>query len=327
MVMEDRPHLALGALCGFLAALIWGGAAVVSRHLVTINLDAADLAFLRYLGCFPVALGLTLCLGERVRLKVSWPRLAVLLLLAGPPYQALVIEGYRYTTAGSGALLLSGLLPVFALILTVSLGRSAATRQCASGVGIVLAGLMLLVLAHDGAAISISGLIIFTVAALAWAVLNECVRSWHIDPLRLAVMLALLSPLFIPAYLAARPAQSLAAPFPDLLLQIVYHGWLVALGATVLFFLSVRLAGAPVAATLQALSPGFSAILGAAVLGEPLTLAHCAALVMTIAGVALTLHAQGAGRHGKLHAGGDSPAWSGVAVSGLNLRLKLGRWP
>jgi len=287
-VIPVQSQFAVGVICGLAAALIWGGGAVVSRHLVTANLDPADLTLLRYIGCFPVALVLAFVMGERFLLAIPWPRLLVLLLLAGPLYHALVVTGYRYATAGAGALLLSGLLPIFALGLTCTINGRALSWIAAGGLVAVIAGLILF---SGGASVSVAGIGIFAAAALAWAILNECVRRWHVDALKLTVTLALFSPLFIPFYLLGQPTPSLAAPAGELVLQLAYHGWLVAIGATALFFASVRLAGAPAAAILQTLSPAFSAGLGAAILCEPLMLVQGLGLILTLLGVLVTIRA------------------------------------
>src|SRR5690606_6384659 len=123
----------------------------------------------------------------------------------------------------------------------------------------------------------------------AWAVLNELVRAWQVDPLRLTVLLALFAPAFAPLYFFTESCNPLASPPADLLLQIAYHGLLVGIGASALFFLAVRLAGAEIAAVLQSTSPGFAAILGAAFLGEPLLPAQLGSLMLVTFGVFVSI--------------------------------------
>jgi len=318
-VTPPAPRFAVGVICGLAAAAIWGGGAVVSRHLVTANLAPADLTLLRYLGCFPVALLLVLVMGERFRLAMAWPRLAILLLLAGPLYHALVVAGYGYATAGGGALLLSGLLPLFALALSCTRNACAPSWLAAIGMAVILFGLVLF---GGSASVSLAGLAIFAAAAFAWAMLNECVRRWNVEPMRLTVVLALSSPLFIPFYLLGRPSPSLAAPMSELLLQLVYHGWLVAIGATALFFASVRLAGAAAAAILQTLAPAFSAGLGAAILGESLALLQWLGLILTLLGVLVTMRASITAQVSEPR---PPPSWLRSAFVGFGPRLKQSR--
>lgn len=315
---------ALGVFCGLAAAAIWGGGAVVSRYLVTANLGPADLTLLRYVGSFPVALALAFMMGDRMLIDIGWRRVAVLLLLGGPLYHALVIGGYQYASAGGGALLLSGLLPIFAFGLSCTTSMEGLSRGRLAGAIAVLAGLALFGIGA-GSAISLTGIGIFSVAAVTWAGLNEFVRRWQVDAFRLTIALALFSPVFAPLYLLTGSARIVTAPLPELLLQVTYHGWLVAIVATALFFASVRLAGAQVAAVLQALSPGFSAILGAVILSEPLMLAQISGLVLVTVGVLLTTSGSSSAvpSGGRIIRGGSS----GYAfLVGIAPRLKLNRW-
>ena len=275
----------IGIICGILAAILWGGAAVVSRYLVTARIDPLDMVLLRYVACFPIAVGLLIAFGRRVWLELPLERLLILLLLAGPPYHLLLTTGYEQATAGAGALLVTGLLTVFSL--AVPLAFTTAKPPASAVCGAVLACIGLAVFAASGStrAITPEGFAIFSSAALSWAMLNVLIRRWKIDPVQLTVALALWSPLFLPVYTSIRPWQGLAGPASELLLQFVYQGWLVAFVATLLFFIAIRYAGAPIAAALQALAPGVSSCLGALLLAEPIGRLQIVGLVITILGV------------------------------------------
>jgi drug/metabolite transporter (DMT)-like permease len=276
---------AIGILCGILAAALWGGGAVVSRHLVTAHLDPMEMVLLRYAACFPIAVGLLIAFGRRVWLDLPLERLLVLLVIAGPPYHLLITTGYEQATAGTGSLLISGLLTIFSLAMPMAFHAPKPTLTSVWGAALACAGLGLYAASGSGPAISPVGFAIFSSAALCWAVLNALIRHWQIDPLKLTVALALWSPLFLPVYTTIRPWHALAGPAPELLLQFVYHGWLVAFVATLLFFLAIRFAGATIAAALQALAPGVSACLGALLLFEPLGRMQLVGLAVTILGV------------------------------------------
>ena len=288
-IKNNRLNFALGMLAGLAAALLWGGGSVVSRHLVSQKLDPMDLALLRYIGCFPIALGALIMFRDRVRLDISWFRLAVLLLLAGPPYHVFVIGGYAHATAGAGALIITGLMQVFSLGVPLLL---LGTRPGIAPVtGALLAILGLAVFSTDmasGFSFSALGLAIFSIAALGWALLTYYVRQWKIDPLQLTNALALWSPIFLPLYVIFQPAPNFSGPIADTLLQLVYHGVLVAYGATLLFFVAVRKLGISTAAVIQALAPGLAALMGALLLGEGLSPTRIGGIAIVIAGVIVT---------------------------------------
>jgi drug/metabolite transporter (DMT)-like permease len=280
-----------GIICGVIAAILWGGGAVVSRHLVTTRLDPMDMVLLRYVACFPIAVGMLIAFGRRVWLDVPLERLMILLLLAGPPYHLLITTGYEQSTASAGSLLVCGLLTVFALAVPLVLNSTDINAKPKSnavlGAALACIGIATFAGSSSGSNITATGFAIFSSGALCWAVLNALIRRWQIDPLKLTVALALWSPLFLPVYTSMRPWHALSGPTSDLLLQYVYHGWLVAFAATLLFFVAVRYAGGTVAAALQALAPGVSACLGVVLLGETLGKLQILGLGITILGVML----------------------------------------
>lgn len=285
-----RTTFMLGMLAGLAAALLWGGGSVVSRHLVAQRLDPLDLALLRYIGCFPIAAVALLLYRERVRLDVSWFRLGALLLLAGPPYHVFVIGGYAHATAGAGALIITGLMQVFSLLVPLLLVGKRPGMAPVIGAGLAIAGLGVFSLdMAAGFSFTPLGLAIFSIAAMGWALLTYFVRLWKIDPLQLTNALALWSPLFLPLYLWFRPAgPNFSGPASETLLQLVYHGVLVAYGATLLFFVAVRHLGISTAAVIQALAPGLAAIMGGLLLGELLSPTRLAGIAIVVAGIVVT---------------------------------------
>jgi drug/metabolite transporter (DMT)-like permease len=291
LVLPSSPpaRFIIGMLAGLAAALLWGGGSVVSRHLVSQKLDPMDLALLRYIGCFPIALVALLLFRERVRLDVSWFRLIVLLLLAGPPYHVFVIGGYAHATAGAGALIITGLMQVFSLAVPFLLVGTRPGFAPVIGAGLAILGLA--VFSTDMAAgfsFSALGLAIFSIAALGWALLTYYVKLWKIDPLQLTNALALWSPLFLPLYLWFRPSPDFSGPLSETLLQLIYHGMLVAYGATLLFFVAVRQVGISTAAVIQALAPGLAAFMGALLLSEILSPTRLLGIAIVIAGIVVT---------------------------------------
>ena len=241
----------MGLLCGLAAAAIWGGGSAVSRHLVTSGLGPADLTLLRYVGCFPVALVALFLMGDRICIGVAWRHLAVLLILGGPLYHANVVAGYQYTSAGGGALLMSGLLPVFAIGLHWIVTSTTPPRTKVIGTIAVLAGLVWFGLGA-GSILSPAGVVLFAIAAAAWAALNELVRGWQVDASAYSITGSLRSA-FAPLYLLTGSGEVLASrgsAASNRLSRMAGRHWCN--GAV---FLAVRLAGTEIAAVLQAASP------------------------------------------------------------------------
>lgn len=278
----------VAAAAGLFAAALWAGGSVVSRHLSTAGIDPVDLALVRYAGCFPLAVGAA-ALWPAARPRIPAGRLAVLLLLGGPPYQALLLLGYGHASAGAGALVVTGLMPLVACLLTFAAASSGPARSAWAGALVAAAGVWIFARGLDAADLDLSGVLVFGTAAVMWALLSHCVRAWLIDPVALTVALALWSPLLLPVWIVATPGGLTAVPWENLALQAVYHGTIVAFGATALFFFAVRRLGPERAGCLQAATPGLAALLGAALLGEPLGLAQAAGAAVATLGLVIAV--------------------------------------
>lgn len=279
---------AVGTLAGLAAAIIWGGGAVVSRHLVGSGLAPADLAVLRYCGCFLVAAAILIARPDLRRDRLPVGRLAMLMLLAGPPYQILLLAGYGHATAGGGSLLVSGLLPVIAVVLAGFAGQPVVALS-RFGAALALAGLTIFALGSPlDPSVTALGVLVFASAGALWAALNHLVALWKIDPFQLTLALALWSPVFLPLWWLA-PSSGLQPSLADALLQVAYHGVLVAFLATWASFLAVRRLGAGAAGALQAAIPICAAVLGAFLLGEALVEAQLVGTAMTVTGIGLAV--------------------------------------
>lgn len=288
---KDARDRLIGIACGILAALIWGGGAVVSRHLVTSDVQPLDLAMLRYAGACPLAAAIMLVWQRKEWLSWSWRRTAVLIALAGPPYHLLVIAGYEYAPAGAGTLLVSGLLPLLAFALALALkDGSAKTARPAAAMTMLVGGLALLGCeagGADDASIGLVSVIIFTTAACLWAVLNQTVERWRLCPLDLTLMLSVTAPLFLPLYwLSSKQGLQERLSIADAVLQIGYHGLLVGIAATYLFFVAILRAGPRIAAALQALAPAAAVLFGHMALSEPLSGTDLLATMLIVSGIA-----------------------------------------
>jgi drug/metabolite transporter (DMT)-like permease len=273
-------------LCGIAAAAIWGGGSVVSRYLVSTGAAPVDLTLIRYLVCFPLGL-LAILVWPAARPRIPLPRLLVLTLLAGPPYQFLLLAGYGHATAGAGALLVTGLMPVAACLIGWLAPGPRPAAEAWIGACIGLVGLALFAQGLTDAHLDARGVLVFSTAAVAWALLGRCARAWAVDPIQLTVALALSSPLFLPAWYLMTSGSLPSIGTGQLLLQGVYHGTFVAFVATVLYFFAIRGAGAETAACLQAATPIFAAVLGASLLDEPLTPTQAAGAAIVTLGIAI----------------------------------------
>lgn len=272
-----------GIVSGVLAALIFGGGAVVSRHLVSTEASPADLVAARYLGSFPVALALYALRGSHLFDGLTPGRLLILLLLAGPPYHLVLLSAYGDATSGAGALIIGGLVPVLTSAFLIPTRRP--TWATMLSWALTFGGLLILAVAAHAMCAPASAAL-FAIAAALWAGFNVAVSRWRLDPLALTAVLALSAPLLLPVYLSLG-ATGGGVRGGALLLQIGYHGLVVGWLATWLVVRCARRAGAGAASASVALIPLFALLLGAAVLDEPFGPPQAAAVALVMGGVIL----------------------------------------
>lgn len=282
-----RSTLVTGIAAGLVATVLFAGGAVVSRFLVAAGHAPADLTLVRYLGCFPVAVVALALMRERLRLELSWSRFLTLMAVGGPPYHVLLLTGYGHATSGAGALLVVGLVPVLGLLVARVAVGEVPTARAVIGAVLVVAGLAVFGGASAFASFTPTGFVVFSSAALSWAILNHLVRVWDVDPLRLTFALALWAPVFLPFYFLSGHDPFALTVSAELSLQFVYHGVLVAIAATVLFFVAVRDAGVHRAGALLALVPPIAASLGSLFLGERVSVPEIAGTIIAVVGIAI----------------------------------------
>lgn len=291
-----RLNFSKSAWCGILAALIWAFGSVVSRWLAgTAAFNPADLAAVRYAAGFPIAAVLFLML-PAARPSIAWWKLTMLVVLAGPPYQVLLLWGYGHATAGAGALILTGLMPVITCFILAFILRAPFEASALTGAVIAAAGTWIFARGLSTGHLDSTGVMIFLTAAVMWACLGVLVRRWAVSPLQLTVALMLSGPLFMPWWLAAGTPGLGHLPLWAIAVQAVYHGALVGVAATLLFLQSVAVLGAARAGAIQASIPGLAALLGALVLGEPLGLAEASGAAFATLGLVISVDGDGLSR-------------------------------
>jgi drug/metabolite transporter (DMT)-like permease len=93
----DRSYLK-GVLSGLAAASIWAGWSVMTRLAVTTNMDAWDIAALRFGVAGPLLMPILLRRGL-ARDRLGWLGLAVIIAGLGAPYALVAAGGLQFAPA------------------------------------------------------------------------------------------------------------------------------------------------------------------------------------------------------------------------------------
>ncbi|HSK41576.1 MAG TPA: DMT family transporter [Arenibaculum sp.] len=274
-----------GIAWGLAAAMLTAGWWVMTRLGVTTTLDQYDVAALRFatsgLLMLPV---LWRCRREIAAVRPSL--LAVMVLCAGIPYSLVAGTGLRFASAANGGALVSGMMPLFAAVLsTLVLKENIGPGRCL-GLGIVVAGVLGI---GGAAAASATALPLFILASLMWASFTIVLRRTNLAPFAAVSFVCCVSgAVYVPSYLMlSDQPMALTVPLSDMLPQVLYQGLLSAVVAVYCFARAVMLLGPARASVFGALVPVLACLMGAAFLAEVPTAAEVLSIATIAAGAAL----------------------------------------
>jgi drug/metabolite transporter (DMT)-like permease len=278
-------------MSGFAAVSIWASWSVITRLAVTTNLNAWDIAALR----FGVA-GLLLCpvLARRGLAldRLGWPGLAVIVAGNGAPYALIAAGGLQFAPAYDQGALNPGCMPLFvALIATVVVRERLSTARKA-GLSLISFGAIIIVAWHSwNGSWSISrafGDALFLLASFLTACFTVTMRQAKLEPLHATALVATGSlVIYLPIYVALYGTRLAHLTLAEFTVQAFFQGILVTIVALVLYGRAIAVLGASDSAAFGALVPALSALLAIPFLAEWPTESGWVAIVLVSIGVYL----------------------------------------
>ena len=131
----------MGFLYGLAVALVWGAQPVVATFGYRAGMSALDLTLLRFAASGLVMLPLFLRSGVAKAGGLGWPRALLLILLAGPLYNMVLIGGLTWAPSSHSSLIYPACTPIFtALLAKLLLDRG--ERLPVGGLVLLLAGVL-----------------------------------------------------------------------------------------------------------------------------------------------------------------------------------------
>lgn len=253
---------------------------------VTTSLNGYDLTALRFAVAGTLLLPVVMRRGRAVK-RIGILKLLLMVVGFGAPYALLLSLGLRTAPASAAGALNPGAMAVASVFLGWAFfgDEIGATRSI--GIGLALMGVALFT--GFAGPVTIGHLILVT-TGIMWAGYSLIVRLVGVPALNAAAIIAVGSAiLYLPVYIIALPKQIGTAPMPDILTQGAFQGLLVSVVAVYAFNRSVELLGPLAGATLPALVPVATLVLGVIILGEAAGTAHFTAAGVIGLGVALIL--------------------------------------
>lgn len=283
----------MGFLYGLAVALIWGAQPVIATFGYRAGLSAPDLTLLRFAASGLIMLPLLLRRGVLSACDIGWRRAIVLILLAGPLYNMVLIGGLTWAPASHSSLIYPAFAPIFTAILAkMMLDRR--ERIPLAGLALLVIGVLAIKLEgvlHPAAGVKPDawrGDLLFMTAALLWSFYTVLMRRWKTDPLSVVTVVQVGGLLYVPAYFAVQGFALFRIDPQAIAIQTLYQGVLVSVISVLLFNLAVQKIGAK-ASMFTAMMPVVGVSLAVAALGEPLTWSLIVGTLLIVAGLSLAL--------------------------------------
>lgn len=200
---RDEPRILIfGILAAITAMSMYAANFVISRYSIHTGLTAYDLNALRYASAGLLLLPILVKFGISDLAGIGWQRGLILAWLAGVPYMLLVLGGLHFSPAAHGAVLNPGFVPVVAAIgMWLITGIRIHILKLFALVTIILGLVLVTSFSLSTEADTLFGDLLFLLSGLSWGVFTVLLRHWQLDPWRVAVVVSVLSMLYLPIYI------------------------------------------------------------------------------------------------------------------------------
>tara|TARA_E500000318_G_scaffold84870_1_gene80732 strand:- start:4013 stop:4945 length:933 start_codon:yes stop_codon:yes gene_type:complete len=284
----------IGVAFGLMAAVIWGGFLVVSRHGVVLGLEAVDIAFLRYVSAALVMLPILLRQpGRGELLQLGWFKPLMLAALAGPLFLIVGASGFYFAPAAHAAVIQPGGMTLTSVCFAAILFGERLTPAKLAGLALLVIGLATIAGPDlfSGQSEAWKGDILFATAGTMFAGFTILVRRWRISAWTSTAIVSVLSGfLFGPLYLMIwGPERLLATPFEAIVEQVIVQGILSAVVALFAFARAVHHLGPGRASFFPAMAPSMAILIAIPVLGELPSILQWVGLAIATLGLVIAL--------------------------------------
>ncbi|NNM71956.1 EamA family transporter [Enterovirga aerilata] len=283
------PRLAVLAILG--AMVIFGANFAVTRLGTQYGLTPGDLAAARFgvagLLLLPVFVrhDAVTCAG------LGWRRGILLAVTGGVVMTLCMNTGLKLAPAVHGAALGPGTVTTVGVLYGVFAARGMPPFLTVLGLVTILAGLATIAIAGSSAGGSnvLLGDLLFFTTGLLWGFYPILLHRWRIGPIVSAAVVAVLSLVYLPVWLAGSVSHLAAVPLWMIILQCFYQGVLNSIVGLWLWGHAVRTLGASRTQLFPPLIPVLGALFAIPVLGEVPGPAQWLGLVLIVGGIVASL--------------------------------------
>lgn len=290
------PALPLaGILLGFSAASIGALYTVFARLGIAHGMQSPDLTFLRFAVAGLLTLPILVQAWQRdaAGLKAQWRIWLAICFLAGAPFGLLMFGALQFAPPSHAAVFPFVAMSVLGTLLTAYFLHDPLTRRKATGIAIVMLGLVILS-GLDTSSFSRRALLgdaMFVAAGGIWAGFGVLLRKYRLDPLLATAVVSFSALLtYVPVYLWHAGLAHLAQVDGQILLvQVLVQGVIAGAGTLYAYGKTVALLGPARAAVFPALAPCLAALLAWPVLQHVPSAMEMLGLLLAMAGLLISV--------------------------------------
>ena len=279
--MKHENIYAYGAAC--LSVVIWAGWIILSRLGVQTALTPYDITLLRFCTAALITLPFSLTYNWKT---VKWNQVLLIALGCGFPYTMLSFFGLKTIKAANAGVLVNGMLPVLGLLFTYFWfkGKISALKYL-SVILLLLANFCMMNLFSNNAEFNGLGVAFMLCAACVFSTYMASIKRWGYSMKDVVSFVPIINAiLFIPIWLSTS-SQIVHAPLSDVLLQVIYQGIIVSIGALLLITYAVQRLGSETMAVFLSYVPVVTALLAFLILKEALSLQELIGIVLCTIGL------------------------------------------
>lgn len=295
---NPNPSFAVGLACGLVVPFIWGGWIVASRFGVLHALTPYDVAALRVGVAAVIVFPLLLTRG--LAGLPLWKG-AVLSFGVGAPFALASFGGMSLAPVIHAGVLTNGTMPIIAALVGYVWLREHPTRYQVGGMVLIAIGALML----GGDSFSIHapagqwfGDLLLIGAGGCFAIYMTALRRWNVTIVQVMIAVPTISTaIYVPVWLLFLPSGLVPAifgdaafpPWQEVALQAVYQGVVASFIVVILITRATRSLRATTMAVFLAGAPALAVLLGVVLLAEVPTPTAWAGLVVTTAGMVLSV--------------------------------------
>ena len=276
-----------GALYGLAAVALWASWVLAVRYGIRTSLTPWDITAIRFAVAGLLLLPIVLKRGLAVD-RVGPVGLLASVCGGGAPMVLVAYGGLLFAPAAHAASLFTACIPLLVAGLAALVLGEAFTATRRVGLVFIAVGVVGIVWGSGGTIGTIQnvGHLLFICAGMLWACYTVAMRKARLDGLHAAAIAAVVSLIFfVPLYPFLFETAILEAPWEDIALQAVVHGFLVAVVSLVCFGRAVSILGASNGSAFAALGPAITALAAIPILGEWPTTSDWIAMSLISVGV------------------------------------------